>query len=402
MPIGGRLSSLGWAVLFLGAAESAPAQGIEFGGYARSLTAFQDLGYTLVGSERRSVFNGEIVRLRWGAELGGGVRLQVHNRLQAQVSSARQTFGSGVTGLGVSAVPGRSLDLETTISRGDQHRVWHDLDRLEVQASVGPVDLALGRQAISWGYSNLFPVADLWAQFSPFELDTEEKRGVDAVRALIYPHPGVELDVVVADRGSSRELSAGARATVELPWADLYVAGGKFWRQWMALAGISAVVDVWKLRAELGAPWSMDGGGRGALRGTVGADRLGASYSVSLELHRNGLGASNEADYLRVAQSAAFGRGETYFFGRHLLGGAASYLPNDRITLSLVVLANLDDGSTSVSPSFFYDLGQHARVTAGGLIGMGARPTGDAFSLSLGSEFGTYGRLAYTGIALYF
>jgi len=402
MRCGRILCGLGLAAIVLGGAEAGSAQDIEFSGYARSLTVFQDLGYSLAGSDRRSVFNGEIVRLRWGVELGRGVRLQVHNRLQAQVSTAQQSFGAGVTGLGVSAVPGRSLDLESTFSSGDQHRIWHDIDRLEIQASVGPVDLALGRQAISWGFSNLFPVADLWAQFSPFELDTEEKRGVDAVRALIYPHPGVELDLVVADRGNRRDRSAGVRGTFELPWADVYVAGGKFWRQWMALAGISAVVDVWKLRAELGAPWSMDGGGRQALRSTIGADRLGASYSVSVEFHRNGLGVPDEVEYLRVLQSAAFGRGETYFLGRHLLGGAASYLPNDRITLGLAVLSNLDDGSASFSPSFNYDLGQHARISAGGLIGTGARPTSDAFSVALGSEFGTYGRLVYAGVGFYF
>jgi len=33
-------------------------------------------------------------------------------------------------------------------------------------------DVTLGRQAITWGVAKLFPSADLWSQFSPFELDT--------------------------------------------------------------------------------------------------------------------------------------------------------------------------------------------------------------------------------------
>ncbi len=378
------------------------AQTLEFGGYFRSLTGGQDLGYTIPNVEERSAFNGEVARLRWRLALADDVRLTVHNRIQAQFSSGSQTFGTGVTGFGVGVVPRRSLDLESTWAKGAHHRVWHDVDRLALEARAGPLDLTLGRQAISWGFANLFQVADLWTQFSPFELDTEEKRGVDAVRALAYPAPGVELDAVLVDRGNRRNLSGGLRATVELPWGDVYVAGGKFWRQWISFTGVSAVVDVWKIRGEVGLPWSMDGGGRQRLRATVGVDRLGAAHTLSLELHRNGLGADEPADYLQVVQSAAYGRGETYFLGRHYLGFAASYRPTDRTTLGLAVLSNLSDRSASLTPSATYDLGQHARINVGGLVGTGAHPQSGPLAFGLGSEFGTYGRLAYVGLAFYF
>ena len=164
-----------------------------------------------------------MIRLKWLVDVGGWLRLNVHNRLQSQYSSSDGGGRRDVLGFGVSAVPGRSLDLETTLVDEDHLRVWHDLDRLAVTIYSDVVDLTIGRQAITWGISNLFPIADLWAQFSPFELDTEEKPGLDAIRALMYPAEGVELDAVIADRGASRDLSAGIRATVELRMADVYV-----------------------------------------------------------------------------------------------------------------------------------------------------------------------------------
>ena len=190
---------------------------VDLGGYVRSLTGVQDLGYDPIVTDRRVAFNGEVIRLKWLVDVDGWIRFNVHNRLQSQYSSSDGGGGRDVLGFGVSAVPRRSIDLETTLVDEEHLRVWHDLDRLAVTIYSDVVDLTIGRQAITWGISNLFPIADLWAQFSPFELDTEEKPGIDAIRALLYPANGIELDAVLADRGSSGDLSAGIRATIELP-----------------------------------------------------------------------------------------------------------------------------------------------------------------------------------------
>ncbi|MEZ4415430.1 MAG: hypothetical protein R3E10_06720 [Gemmatimonadota bacterium] len=397
------------AVLALATALAAPvvAQAtddafLSWSGYLRSLTALQDLGYDAPSAERRSAFNGEVARVRWQIRLGERARLFVHDRVQVQLSSAPQGLGTGVTGFGVSAVPGRSLDLETVFVEEERFRAWHDLDRLALNLRTDAVDLTIGRQAITWGISTLFPVADLWAQFSPFELDTEEKRGTDAIRALLYPSPGLELDLVIADRGSARDLSGGVRATLELTRADLYLAAGKFWREAIAMAGAAVVLDRWKLRAEMAAPWDLDGGEARALRGTLGADRLGSTWSASIEVHRNGLGHTDAADYLAALQSPELARGETYLLGRDYLGAAFSYQATDRLGLALSALTNLDDPSLSLTPLASYDLGQNARIQAGALLTTGETPRLDPSAPLLRSEFGAYGRLFYTGLALYF
>ena len=378
------------------------AASLGLGGYVRSLTGFQDLGYDPVLVDRRSGFNGEVIRLKWLLDIPGQLRVSVHNRLQARYSSSSSSQPS-VLGFGVSAVPARTVDLETIIVDEDHLRVWHDLDRVAVTLYLDAVDLTIGRQAISWGISNIFPIADLWAQFAPFELDMEEKPGLDAVRALLYPGDGIELDAVLADRGSTRDASGGIRATVELPFADVYGAAGKFWRELIALAGASFVIESWKVRAEVAVPWDLDADESRRVRTTVGADWIGADVILSIEYHHNGLGTNRSDQYASRLASAEFARGESYYIGRHYLGGFATYQATDRLTFSLSNLTNLQDPSVAFTPSATYDFGQNTRISAGALLSFGAAPQfSGASPPQIESEFGLYGDFVYTRISVYF
>ncbi len=382
-------------------ANSGSEATLDLGGYVRLLAGFRDLGYDPIVTDRRIAFNGEVIRLKWLVDVGGWLRINVHNRLQSQYSSSDGGGGRDVLGFGVSAVPGRSIDLETTLVDEDHLRVWHDLDRLAVTIYSDVVDLTIGRQAITWGISN-FAIADLWAQFSPFELDTEEKPGLDAIRALMYPADGVELDAVIADRGSSRDLSAGIRATIELPMADVYVGAGKFWREIIGLAGAAFVIDKWKVRGEVALPWEIDDGSVRRVRATVGADWISSGLVISLEYLHNGLGSNQPEQYANLLASVEYGRGETYYLGRHMLGTAAAYRPSDRLTLSVSSLVNMGDPSVALTPNATYDFGQNTRVSVGGLFSLGAVPQFLGPVPQLESEFGTYGDFAYTQVSVYF
>jgi len=375
---------------------------LELGGYLRTLTGLYDLGYEVSGSDRVSGFNAEVLRLKWMLRIGESAILEVHDRIQTQISSATFGLGGSAAGFGVSVVPGRSLDLSTDLIEKERVQAWHDVDRLSLTLYTGMGDWTVGRQAITWGISNLFPVADLWAQFSPFELDTEEKPGSDAIRLLSYPMSGLELDMVVADRGSAHDLSAGIRASLILPWADVYVAGGKFWNEILGLGGISAPVGRWKLRAEGVLPYDLDQNDAKLPRVTVGVDLLGGETMLSGEYHYNGIGVTDSDLYGDALEDPRFARGESYYLGRHYLGGVGSWTPgNDRLSLTLSGMANLQDRSTIVTPVLTYDFGQETRVSVGGMISSGKVPElGDVPLLK--SEYGMYGDLFFTRISIYF
>jgi hypothetical protein len=362
------------------------------------------LPYDLPGTEPTTAFNAEVLRLEWDLRFGNRAVVEVHDKVQLQVTSAAGSLDQAVAGFGVSAVPNRTVDLRRDFIHRDRVRAWHDIDRLSLTLYTGAGDVTVGRQAITWGVSTLFPVADLWAQFSPFELDTEEKPGIDAVRWLVYPGGGWEIDAVVADRGAREDLSAGVRGSVSLPWADLWVGGGKLWREAMAMGGISAPVDSWKLRAEAVVPYDLDADDWSRPRVTVGVDWLaGGGLTMTGEYHHNGVGAADVSGYADVLRDPRFLRGESYYLGRDYLGGLVSWSPgNDRLNLSLSALANLRDPSTAWTPVVTYDMGQSTRVSMGGVLTSGDAPVLGDEGPALRSEYGSYGDLAFTRISLYF
>ena len=280
--------------------------------------------------------------------------------------------------------------------------MWHDVDRLSLTVYTGAGDLTLGRQAVTWGVSNLFPVADLWTQFSPFELDTEEKPGIDAVRFLSYPTGGLELDAVLADRGAVEDLSVGVRASMSLPGSDLYLAGGKFWNEAMVLGGVAAPVGSWKLRAEGVLPYDLDDDELDLPRATLGVDRMGGELMLSGEYHFNGIGAAEVEGYGEAIRDPRYARGESYFLGRHYFGAFGAWTPgNDRLSLGLSAMVSLVDGSTVLSPSLTYDFGQETRLSLGGFLSSGAPPVLEPVP-EIESEYGLYGDLLYTTVYIFF
>nr|NIP59843.1 hypothetical protein [Gemmatimonadota bacterium]NIR80281.1 hypothetical protein [Gemmatimonadota bacterium]NIT86881.1 hypothetical protein [Gemmatimonadota bacterium]NIU32837.1 hypothetical protein [Gemmatimonadota bacterium]NIU37257.1 hypothetical protein [Gemmatimonadota bacterium] len=341
---------------------------------------------------------------RWRARWGRRAVLEIHDRVQTTITTTGEGLAESVAGFGVSADPGRAVDLESVWIADERLRAWHDLDRLSLTVYTPVADLTIGRQAITWGTALIFPVADLWARFSPFELDTEEKPGVDGLRILAYPASGLEVDAVVADRGERDDVSAGVRATWSLSSADLYGAAGRLWNQAMALGGITWLFDTVKLRAEAAAARDLDADRWLDPRITAGVDRIGGRWTVSAEYHFNGLGATDPEGYLTRLGSEAFARGESYFLGRHHLGGLASWTVDaqERVRVSVTVLVNLGDPSGALFPTVSWDLGGSTTLSLGGLVALGEEPNLAGARTGLRSEYGTYGSLGYSRFSLYF
>jgi len=379
------------------------AVALDLTGYVRSLTAVHDAGFDLPSIDRRTGFNAEVVRLKWQARLGERIVLDVHNRLQLDVSTAQTAFGESVAGFGVSVVPGRTMELDAQLIEEEGLHLWHDVDRLALTVYTQLADVTVGRQAITWGVSNLFPVADLWAQFSPFELDTEEKPGIDAVRALSYPGEGLELDVVVADRGRREDWSAGARLTVQLSSADVWGGAGKFWNEILAMGGVGWLFDQTKVRVEAVLPWNLDGDSLALPRVTVGADWLSGRVSLSGEYHFNGVGVEDASAYATRLADPQFARGESYYLGRHYVGGLLSWAVDrqERFRVTGTVLVNLTDPSAALTPVVTYDVGQNTSLSLGTLQTLGQRPL-VAVPPRIRSEYGTYGTLWFTRVSVYF
>lgn len=170
----------------------------------------------------------------------------------------------------------------------------------------------------------------------------------------------------------------------------------------MGLAGISAPIGSYKLRAEGALPYDLDVDDFRLPRVTLGVDWLGGEKMLSAEYNFNGIGATDAENYIGVLEDPRYAQGETYFLGRHNLGGLASWTPgNDRLSIALSALWNLQDPSGAFVPNLTYDFGQNTRLSAGALLSFGDTPLFEP-EPHLRSEFGTYGDFVFTMLSVYF
>lgn len=385
---------------------------LRVGGYARVLTGLQ---FPMVedaaafGLAEEVGLGASILRAELRLGLFDVATLDVHSRLFLQVSSeGSEAGGGGGLGLGATTAPTRSVDLSSTLVSTDSMTLEHDLDRLSLRLFLGPVDLAIGRQAITWGNSLLFNVSDIWAAPSPFELDQSQKRGVDAVRLSTSITDDIELDVVVADRGSLDYLSGGVRATFYLDWGDIYVAAAKAWDDVALLSGVSGELDSVKLRGEVYWPIPEASDRPARPQATVGVDWFHPQAMLSFEAHYNGLGAEDASDYFGLLTDLGdppkarepYRRGQGYLLGRWYLGALASYRPIETVSLATSLLLNVADPSLMITTSITYSPSADMEIGLGAFSTVGGRPT--LVPLALTSEFGSYGQFVYLQIAAYF
>jgi hypothetical protein len=379
---------------------------LSLGGYAFTLGGLQRLSFELGPGAPDPPppdhlgLSATVLRLEWKAGLGQHVTAELHQRGFLRASS--EALGGAKLGLGASAVPRRTFDLRSVAYDEERLLLEHDIDRLAVRVALGDFDISLGRQAITWGFASLFPVADLWTTFSPFELDTSQKRGLDAVRILYSHSQLLELEGILADRGTLRDLSGGLRAVAYLSSTDVYLAFTKQWRELIAFAGAGAVLGSFKLRAEAAGPYDLDSGQLSRPRGSVGADFIRGKLMLTLEAHYNGTGVSHAADYLtHLTTSPIVARGESYLLGRWYAGAAANWKLSELFQFTFTTLGNLQDPSVLFASSLTYQVSQETALALGAFQGVGERLVVDATS-ELRSEFGAVGGLYYLALSSFF
>ncbi len=134
---------------------------------------------------------------------GGETSLEntLHNRFDVNwYMSDNFTFTVGlrnriVVGNNVSLIPNYSDYISRDNGYFDLSWVWADnsswvglsqLDRFNVDYTVGNLQITVGRQRINWGQSFVWNPNDLFNTYSYFDFDYEEKPGSDAVRIQYY------------------------------------------------------------------------------------------------------------------------------------------------------------------------------------------------------------------------
>jgi hypothetical protein len=78
------------------------------------------------------------------------------------------------------------LDLTEDWSNGTSYTLYSNIDRLNVQYSLGNFEASLGRQRINWGINTVWNPNDIFNTFNYFNFDYVEKPGCDAMLLQYY------------------------------------------------------------------------------------------------------------------------------------------------------------------------------------------------------------------------
>ena len=311
----------------------------------------------------------------------------------------------------------RVADLETNLyPRGTKaiqnFSLSQNLDRASITLRTQPADITIGRQSIAWGSARAINPTDVLAPF-PFEaLDTEDRIGIDAVRARIPLGSLSEIDTgYVFGKDFKFENSAfyertkfnvhktdislllmGFRENL-LVGFDLTraIRGAGFWLETAYVFENAFNYD--------------DAGGMGSyFRASAGLD-----YSLThktygfIEYHFNGAGSSTPGEYLKSFAKPAYTEGSVYLMGRHYIIPGISYQISPLITITGQSLINATDPSVYLTPQAEYNIANNVYLGIGAFIAIGEKPAAtNEGSYLLRSEFGGYPDYYFGSIRYYF
>jgi len=294
--------------------------------------------------------------------------------------------------------------------------IFHNLDRCFFTIKTSVADIFIGRQAIAWGSGHFINPTDVIAPFTFNELDTEERRGVDAVRVRI-------------PLGMMDELDLGY-----VPGKDFKFKNSAFYirgKTYLMKTDAALLLMGFRENLLIGVDVTRSIGGAGAwfeaavvdpdffnkgkeqlidektyFRASVGMDYTftGKLYGF-FEYHFNSAGKKKPGDYTDVFYSTAFTEGAAYLMGRHYLNLGMTYQVSALIPFTGLVFINLNDGSLTLSPMLEYNIAENIYLAGGAYVGFGKRPEIVDFSsgaFRFHSEFGAYPAMFYTSFRVYF
>ncbi len=295
--------------------------------------------------------------------------------------------------------------------------IYHNLDRFYGSAYLPFGDLYLGRQAISWGSARVVNPTDIIAPYSFAGLNTEEKRGVDAIRLRVPVGAMSELDIgyVAGDEFDFKKSAAFARMRGYFAATDVSMLTMDFREN--LLVGIDMTRSIggagsW-LEVSYVVPETFTSEGPNMdeqyVTGSLGLDyNFGPKLYGYAEYHYNSAGKTEPENYLDIdmnpQENIAYSEGSIYLRARHYGAIGCTYQLTPLIPVSGLVLMNLNDGSANVSISAEYNFTENVYISGGCYAGVGPEPDigTDGSFLAYNSEFGTYADLYYLAVKLYF
>lgn len=348
----------------------------------------------------------------------GPLSFAVHDELTSTSSTVPTAALSSLIAIGQGATTPAWLPLQWTAVDRPNYQLTNRIDWLYARYHWESLAVTLGRQPVSMGRGQIWTPEDLLAPFSPLQLNTEFKPGVDALR-LDWTLSETATLLLVGTLGKQNPThdfevgkdGSGALARGELSFDRLRIGGQAGVVRGDVVGGLDLFVD-------LGRGFDLHGEGtltyvpdierrvdgrkafNRAVLGTTTA--LTSDLHVTAEAYFNGSGAAHPADYVTGFSSPRFTVGEVYNVGRLYAGVAADWQIHPLLHAVVSALSNLEDPSAILTPEFDYNVATNALLVAGAFIPLGKSPLYPGSSVVARSEFGLYPQLYHVDAKLYF
>lgn len=399
------------------------AQSVRVSGYLKNFSIFFSMPELLMGGNDAAANSMGAVtnrfRLQISAEIWNDMEINLaydlSPRIQDPALFQETLFFPGTVSPGYRLTDFRERIYPSPEEQAGSFGLFHNLDRLFVMKRFSWADLYIGRQAVAWGPARIINPTDIIAPFSFNQLDTEERRGVDAVRLRIPLGMMDELDLGVV---AGRDFKPGTSAAFLR------------WKFYLWQTDISLLSLAFRRHLLIGFNLARAVGGAGAWCETalvfpqifeddplIQEDRYfrlsaGLDYNLTsrlygfAEYHFSSAGSDQPRSYFNLFSTSAFQDGSVYLMGKHYIGIGATYQITPLIPGTVLILFNAGDQSLTLAPQLEYNIAPDIYLSGGCYLGLGSEPeqafSGQPETLVLTSEFGSYPDMVFSSFRIYF
>lgn len=360
----------------------------------------------------------QAIRPKLELERGSKLGFVAHNELLSTSSTLPRDLIGNALSFGAGRRAPVWLPLQWTAVNHSSYQLTDRVDWIYLRYTAGPVTLKVGRQPVTIGRGQIWTPEDLLGPFSPLQLNTEFKPGVDALRAdwTLSENATLFFMGTLGKRNPDHRFQVGLDGSAALTRFELTLGDARLGTMaGMVRGDVVAGLDFF---VDLG--HGADLHGEGTVTYIPQADRrrygrhafnralFGTTAEVASDLHItaeayfNGSGAPRAADYVDELSSPRLAVGEVYNVGRLYAGVAADWQIHPLLHGIFTALANLEDPSTMLAPELDYNVATNALLVLGAFIPIGKQPRYTASSLTARSEFGLYPELYHLDAKLYF
>lgn len=324
---------------------------------------------------------------------------RINKEIQLDVAyDNRLTWSSG-TSSGITAAlpsnspgPYRIKQLGGVVDQSHHFVDYNELDRASFTYETKTINLVVGRQAVGWGRGTIFSAVDIFAPFTPLEINREWRRGVDAARADIKISDTASVDMVTAWGPSLDQSALGIRLRGYVGPVDAELLFAKRATDYMYGVTSSASIGDFEMHGEFAVfqtpgdvpPPGLFGNHSLVSKAVLGISNnfnIGTGLKVLMEYHYSGFGASDPKLLPSLLATPSYSkriqRGDTQILGRQVVAVQASYTFNQSWSGTFEDLQSLTDSSGVLVPSLSWDLSDKMSLQGAIFYGYGAAPRMD-------------------------